>query len=213
MVILDRDDEEARRTAGEFEERSGVHVPVVVADLATIEGIDTAADQLISRFRVGALVNNAGGWLPGEQYPDADRATWLTSITVNLLAPMLLTHRLWATLSARSGAVVNVGSSGGHGDEPYGSPEYGAAKAGVRRFTASLGSRSDVRVMAVVPGWVGLDRAYREWAAMSAEQQQEVGPLIPPEDIATTILHLLEHGRAGEVVEILRRGEERSTTQ
>lgn len=68
-------------------------------------------------------------------------------------------------LAAVRGAVVNIGSSGGIGDDAYGSPEYGAAKAGVRRFTASLSARHDVRVMAVVPGWIGLDRAHQEWGA------------------------------------------------
>jgi NAD(P)-dependent dehydrogenase (short-subunit alcohol dehydrogenase family) len=124
-------------------------------------------------------------------------------MTLNLLAPMLLTHRLWPTLSAVSGAVVNVGSSGGEGDEPYGSPEYGAAKAGVRRFTASLGSEPEVRVMAVVPGWIGLDRAQRDWAALSPDQQRDIGPLVPPQDVARTVLALLDHGRAGEIVEML----------
>lgn len=49
---------------------------------------------------------------------------------MNLVAPMLLTQRVWATLAAGAGAVVNIGSSGGIGDAAYGSPEYGAAKAG-----------------------------------------------------------------------------------
>ena len=109
-------------------------------------------------------------------------------------------------LAAVRGAVVNIGSSGGIGDDAYGSPEYGAAKAGVRRFTASLSARHDVRVMAVVPGWIGLDRAHQEWGAWPAEQQREVGPLIPPEDIARVVVALLTHGRPGEVVEMLHAG-------
>lgn len=213
VVIVDRDAGQAQTTADELGHRHGVLVPVVVADLGTIAGIDAAADHLIERHRVVALVNNAGGWLPGEQYPDAEPDSWLSAITVNLLAPMRLAQRLWPVLSAASGAVVNIGSSAGQGDDSYGSPEYGAAKAGVQRFTASLASRSDVRVMAVVPGWIGLDRAHREWAALSPDQQRDVGPLIPPQDIANTVLSLLDHGRAGEVVETLHRGPRRSTSR
>jgi NAD(P)-dependent dehydrogenase (short-subunit alcohol dehydrogenase family) len=112
-------------------------------------------------------------------------------------------------LSAASGAVVNIGSSGGEGEDPYGSPEYAAAKAGIRRFTASLGARQDVRVMGVVPGWIGLDRAHREWTALTPDQQREIGPLIPPEAIANTVVSLLDHGRSGEIVEILRKDEQR----
>ena len=87
----------------------------------------------------------------------------MSALTVNLVAPMLLTQLLWPSLAAGGGAVVNIGSSGGIGDDAYGSPEYGAANAGIRRFTASLSSRTDLRVMAVVPGWIGLERAHHEW--------------------------------------------------
>jgi NAD(P)-dependent dehydrogenase (short-subunit alcohol dehydrogenase family) len=184
---------------------------VIVADLGTIPGIHRAADRLVEQCRVGALVNNAGGRLPGAQYPDADPGTWLSAVTLNLLAPMLLTQRLWPVLSAAAGAVVNIGSSGGMGDGAYGSPEYGAAKAGIRRFTASLGSCTVVRVMCVVPGWIGLDRARSEWDALTRERQQQIGPLIAPMDIATTVVALLDHGRPGEIVEMLRNGEHSST--
>jgi NAD(P)-dependent dehydrogenase (short-subunit alcohol dehydrogenase family) len=211
VVILDRDDQGAHAAASRLTAKHGTPVPVVVADLSSVAGIRWAADELTERFDVNALVNNAGGWQPGDQYPDADSDAWLSAVTLNLLAPMLLTQSLWAPLSATSGAVVNIGSSAGVGDAPYESPEYGAAKAGVRRFTASLGSRDDVRVMAVVPGWIGLARAHREWAALTAEEQRDIGPLIPPEDIANAVVSLIDHGRPGEVVEILRAGERTST--
>lgn len=212
VAILDRDDQEAHSTADELSDRHHIEVPVIVADLSDIGATGAAADELTRRVQVSALVNNAGGWLPGAQYPDADPDRWLSAMTLNLLAPMLLTQRLWPTLSAASsGAVVNIGSSGGLGDAPYGSPEYGAAKAGIRRFTASLGSRPEVRVMGVVPGWIGLDRARREWSALSPDQQRDVGPLIPPADIGSVVMLLLDHGRPGELVEILRKGEQRSS--
>ncbi len=65
--------------------------------------------------------------------------------------------------------------------------------------------------MAVVPGWIGLDRAIREWEALSADRQREVGPLIPPDDIAEVVVALLEGGRPGEVVEMLHRSARRSS--
>ena len=69
----------------------------------------------------------------------------------------------------------------------------------------------DVRVMAVIPGWIGLDRAHQEWAALSPERQREVGPLIPPDAIARSVARLLDHGRPGEVVEMLHKVEESRT--
>ncbi len=211
VVIIDRDEEQARIAAADLNDLYGAHVLIIVADLGTIAGIDTAADRLVELGGVGAVVNNAGAWSHGDQFPDAEPEAWLATLTLNLIAPMILTHRLWAMLSLAAGAVVNIGSSGGQGDSAYGSPEYGAAKAGLRRFTASLGSRRDVRVMGVVPGWIGLPRAHSEWAALTPDEQQKVGPPIPPEDIANTVTNLLDHERPGEVVEILRHGSYRSS--
>ena len=211
VVLIDRDADTLQDTICLLQDEYGDRLGSVVADLADLESIRGSADALVADWEIGALVNNAGGWLPGEQYPDVDPDTWLSSLTVNLIAPMLLTQLLWPALASVSGAVVNIGSSGGVGDGPYGSPEYAAAKAGLRRFSASLGTRPDVRVMAVVPGWIGLDRAIDQWAALSADQQREVGPLIPPEDIAEVVVALLERGRPGEVVEMLELGERRSS--
>ena len=211
VVLVDRDAGAADVAAAELSARHGCPVPSVRADLATLGGARTAAAELTERFELDALVNNAGGWIPGDQYPDASSDAWLSALTLNLVAPMLLTQLLWSRLAARSGAVVNIGSSGGTGEDAYRSPEYGAAKAGLHRFTASLGSRPDVRVMAVVPGWIGLDRAEQEWAALSPSERIEAGPLIPPRDIARAVAALLEDGCPGEVVYLLRKDEQTST--
>ncbi len=40
-----------------------------------------------------------------------------------------------------------------------------------------------------------------------------IGPLIPPEDIAGVVATLLDHGQPGEVVEILHKGEQTTTTR
>lgn len=201
VVLLDRDETALRTSVDRL--GGGSRAAGLPADLSTLEGVRAAAGALLARGDVGALVNNAGGWLPGEQYPDAEPEQWLSSLTLNLTAPILLTHLLWPTLSAAAGSVVNIGSSGGLGDAAYGSPEYGAAKAGLRRFTTSLAGRGDVRVMAVVPGWIGLPRAHRQWAALPPPERDALGPLVPPEQVATTVCALLDSGHAGQVIDLL----------
>lgn len=201
VVLVDRD--ETALGAGVARLGGGSRVAGLLADLSTVDGVRSAAGALLARGDIGALVNNAGGWLPGEQYPEAAPERWLAALTLNLTAPMLLTQLLWPMLSAAAGAVVNIGSSGALGDAAYGSPEYGAAKAGLRRFTTSLAGRDDVRVMAVVPGWIGLERGRRQWAALPRSARDAAGPLVPPERIAATVRTLLESGHAGDVVEML----------
>jgi NAD(P)-dependent dehydrogenase (short-subunit alcohol dehydrogenase family) len=168
----------------------------VVADLSDLDEVRRVAG-LLERAGVDGLVNNAGSWSPGAQYPDGDG--WLASMTLDLLTPMLLTQLLWPRLEA----VVNVGSSGGEGAEAYGSPEYAAAKAGLRRLTSSLADRPDVRVTAVVPGWIGLERANRQRAEMSERERQQAGPLVAPDEVAAAVVRLLEAGEPGKVVELL----------
>lgn len=201
VLLVDRDEPAMSAALAALQAVFGDRADASVADLTSLGDVHALAQRI--RGPVGGLVNNAGGWLPGEQYPQAPAERWLSALTLNLVTPMLLTQLLWQQLADGEGAVVNVCSSGGLGSAPYASPEYGAAKAGLRRFTSSLGSRADVRVTAVVPGWIGLDRAVAERSAMTPDQRREAGPLIPPHRVARVIADLVEQGRPGQVVDLL----------
>ncbi len=153
------------------------------------------------------LVNNAGGWTPGDQFPAATAEAWTGTLALNLTTPMLLTQlALDPMVTAGGGAVVNITSSAALGDSGYGSPEYAAAKAGLIRFTTSMAlpAPPGVRVMCVVPGWIGLDRAHRERAALPTAERAATPPLIPPEDLVALVLDLIRDGRPGAVAEFLR---------
>jgi NAD(P)-dependent dehydrogenase (short-subunit alcohol dehydrogenase family) len=57
------------------------------------------------------LVNNAGGWSPGGQYPDAPPDVWTATMQLNLLAPMLLSQLALAPmrdLGGGSGTVIEM---------------------------------------------------------------------------------------------------------
>ena len=64
-------------------------------------------------------MNNAGGWLPGPQFPDTD--AWHRSLDLNLRMPMLATQ-LALPLMHDGGAVINISSSAGWDSAAYGSP-------------------------------------------------------------------------------------------
>ena len=156
------------------------------------------------------LVNNAGGWSDGEQYPAAPYASWSRTLDLNLRGPMLLTQLFLDGLDHRRGprrvgAVVNIASSAGVEETGYASPEYAAAKAGLVRFTTALGDPATAeraRVTAVVPGWIGLPRAHAQWAALSPDERAARPPLVPPADVARAVVDLVAAGRAGQVVEM-----------
>lgn len=125
---------------------------------------------------------------------------------------MLLTQLFLADLpppaadgSDGAPAVVNISSVAGVETTGYGSPEYAAAKAGLIRFTNALAdptTRRHARVMAVVPGWIGLERAREEWQALPEAERAALPPLIPPSDVVRVVLDLVASGRPGEVVEL-----------
>jgi 3-oxoacyl-[acyl-carrier protein] reductase len=207
VVIADVDAAAAAETAGLVRER-GVPAKAVDSDVRDPEEAHRLIRIAAERGGPHILVNNAGGWTPGEQFPAATAEAWAGTMTLNLIAPMLLTQLALDPMKGLGGgAVVNIASSGGMGDAVYGSPEYGAAKAGLIRFTSSVAGLEEshgVRVTCVVPGWIGLPRAHAELAAMPEPERSVAPPLVPPEALVAVALGLIRDGRAGAVVEFLR---------
>jgi NAD(P)-dependent dehydrogenase (short-subunit alcohol dehydrogenase family) len=173
-------------------------------------GADLERVVAFSLDRFGGLdvvVNNAGGVSRGSQWPAAGVLEWRATLELNLVAPMLLTQLALEPMRARGGgAVVNIASAAGIGFEPYDSPEYGSAKAGLIRFTscvAGLAETHAVRVNCIAPHWIGLDRAHEELAAMSPAERAAAGPFVDPEAVADAVVWLVrDESLAGLVVEM-----------
>lgn len=142
------------------------------------------------------LVNNAGGGGHLEpHFPTATLQEWGALLDLNLRGPILATqHALAPMRAAGGGAVVNIGSSAGIGHGPHQSPEYGAAKAGLARFTSTLAplrESMNVRVNCVAPDWLGTDRALREFAAMAADQRRSRAAPIPLDVFTDAVLRVI----------------------
>jgi NAD(P)-dependent dehydrogenase (short-subunit alcohol dehydrogenase family) len=191
----------------EVEGGRATFVSTDASDANEVRSLVQQADEL---GELEILINNAGGWLPGPQFPDSDR--WSQSLDLNLRMPMLATQLCLPLMEAGGGgAVVNVASSGGLEPVGYPSPEYAAAKAGLIRFTTAVRDaalRSKVRVSCIVPHWIGLDRAVREFEQMSPEQRADSGGLVAPETVADVVLQLSQDPQAAGRVVVLRPGHE-----
>ncbi len=96
------------------------------------------AEQELGGLQI--LFNNAGGGGHIEPHfpPDASPDQWQATLDVNLRGAMLATQLALDPMCLGGGGVVNIASTAGLGFGPYVSPEYGAAKAGLIRFTSSL---------------------------------------------------------------------------
>lgn len=211
VLVVDRDGGAAEAVAGEVT-AARVRGWALQADVAEDAEVRLVAERARDLGGADLLVNNAGGWTPGEQWPQAAAEDWSRTLDLNLRTPMLLTQLFLADLAGRRGrtdgspAVVNIASSAGVEDTAYGSPEYAASKAGLIRFTTSLAdpaTTGGARVMCVVPGWIGLDRALGEWEALPESERAQLPPLVPPADVCRVVVDLLAHGTAGEVVPML----------
>jgi 3-oxoacyl-[acyl-carrier protein] reductase len=210
VVVADRDLAAAEVTA-DLVRGARVQAWPVQAELTVDDDVRLLAARARDLGGADVLVNNAGGWTPGDaQFPDATPEAWSRTLDLNLRTPMLLTQLFLADLPPgdepdAAPAVVNIASSAAVGADGYGSPEYAAAKAGLVRLTTALAdpvTRRRARVMAVVPGWIGLDRAVAEWEALPPAERRARPPLVPPERVVRAVLDLVAAGEAGQVVEL-----------
>ena len=205
VVILDRDKRAGSLIANRLGD--GPDATFIECDLLNRAQLHQTVSRIAAAGPLWLLVNNAGGWLPGPQFPDSDQ--WEDGLVLNLHVPMLLTKLAIPALSQGGpygGAVVNIASSGGWDSDPYQSPEYGAAKAGLIRFTTASASLRDrgIRVSCLIPHWIGLDRAKAEYERMSPSARELSGGLIAPDTIAATVVEHAHDARSAGRVTMIR---------
>jgi NAD(P)-dependent dehydrogenase (short-subunit alcohol dehydrogenase family) len=183
----------------------GSSVAFVRGDVRVGADVEHVIAFAVERFGgLDVLVNNAGGVSRGAQWPAASALEWRATLDLNLTGPMLATQLALEPMRARGGgAVVNIASSAGIEWTPYDSPEYGAAKAGLVRFTTCVGALPGVRVNCIAPHWIGLERAHGELAAMSDTERSTAPPFVEPEAIADAVVWLVrDESLSGQVVEM-----------
>jgi NAD(P)-dependent dehydrogenase (short-subunit alcohol dehydrogenase family) len=212
-VVVADVDERAGPDTVEAIEATGAQGAFVRADM-TRDGDVAEMLRFSRRWRGGPqiLVNNAGGGGHVEpHFPDAAPSDWGATLDLNLRAPMLATQlALDAMRASGGGVVVNVASTAGLGFAPYQSPEYGAAKAGLIRFTSTLAGlehRDGVRVNCIVPDWIATERAQTELAAMTERERAELPTPVPMDDVADAVVHFIRDDALAGRVLVLRGGE------
>ena len=210
IAVLADVDAERGEAAARAIRADGGRARFLRADVADAAGVR----RMVADAAPSILVNNAGGGgHVAPHFPDAAPEDWGATLDLNLRGAMLATQlALEPMRAAGGGAVVNVASTAGLGLAPYVSPEYGAAKAGLIRFTSTLGplrERFGVRVNCVVPDWILTERARDELAAMSDAERAAAPEPIPMEEVADAVVALLRDETLAGRVLVLRPGEPR----
>jgi short-subunit dehydrogenase len=187
-VLVARREERLRSVAAELEADNGVSTRVVVADLATEDGVAAVVDA-VGDLDVGIVVNNAGFGYAG-RFDKQDYERLREMVLVNCLAPTLLTSALLPAMLRRGrGALVFTGSVAGRVPLPY-QALYSATKA----FDGFLGEAlwADLRtlgidVVVVEPGPVETE---------FTERARGIRPVkgVEPAGVAATALARLGQG-------------------
>jgi NAD(P)-dependent dehydrogenase (short-subunit alcohol dehydrogenase family) len=214
VVVADIDAEGGQDTVRRIEAQGGraTFVRADVTQDADVGRMVVFADQ--GRGGPHILVNNAGGGGHLDpHFPDATPSEWRAMLALNLTGAMLATQLALAPMRAGGGGVVvNIASTAGLGFGPYQSPEYGAAKAGLIRFTASLAQleeRMNVRVNCVVPDWIATERAQDELARMSPAERAGALRPVAMEEVADAVVEFVRDEELAGRVMVLRGDEPR----
>ena len=182
----------AQRGPSDFED--------IAVDFADPSAPEKAIDQIVKATgQLDILVNNAGVMREGT-VEETSLDDWYLQIQINLTAPFLLIRYAMPLLRAARGAIVNVGSIEGLGNNPR-HPAYGASKAGLHGLTRAVAvdhGPDGVRCNAVAPGWIDtpLNEDFIASLAEPAAFRAKIGGIHPlartgaPQEVAELICWL-----------------------
>jgi NAD(P)-dependent dehydrogenase (short-subunit alcohol dehydrogenase family) len=194
VLLVDIDEQAARATAAGIR-ALGAPDPVVVAADVTSDGA-TALVLAAAAAQGGAdiLVNNVGDYRPAGPFADSTPDAWERMYALNFRHVLRLTHALLpGMIERRDGAILNVSSVEGMRGIP-GNAVYGAMKAAVIAFTASLAAevgQHGIRVNAIAPDLTDTPQTPM-WAGTDERYADHVGKWVP----AGRFGHPCDHGDA-----------------
>lgn len=181
-------------------QRGAAEHEAIVADFADPEAPARVMAHIWEKAgQLDILVNNAGVMREGT-VEETSEEDWHLQLQVNLTAPFLLIRHGMSMLKTGGGAIVNVGSIEGLGNNS-GHPAYGASKAGLHGLTRAVAvdhGQDGVRCNAVAPGWIDTDlnEAFIDGMPDPAAFRRQIGGIHPirrtgkPEEVARLICWL-----------------------
>ncbi len=169
-------------------------IPCDVTDIAALR--DAIAQTRAAFGPVGVLVNNAAN----DQRHAVEEVTpefWDQCMNVNLRHQFFAAQAVLDDMVALGGgSIINLGSISWM-IKGAGYPAYATCKAAIHGLTRSLAKdlgKRNIRVNALVPGWVMTDKQLKMWVTPESERDIDANQCLPgrlqSEDIATMALFL-----------------------
>lgn len=177
---------------------AGTSAPLFTpCDVTDIDALRAAIVRTREAFGpIGVLVNNAAND-QRHRVEEVTPAFWDQCMNVNLRHQFFAAQAVVDDMGALGGgSIVNLGSISWM-IKGAGYPAYATTKAAILGLTRSLardlGPRN-IRVNALVPGWVMTERQLRHWVTPQAELEIDAHQCLPgrlqPQDIAAMALFL-----------------------
>lgn len=162
VAIVDVDIEEAKKTAEEIANATGVKTIAIKTDVTSQEEVDSMIATILKEFgKLDAAFCNAGICMniPAEEMT-LDQ--FKKVIDINLTG-VFLTSQAAAKVMLKQGkgSIINTASMSGHiVNVPQPQCSYNASKAGVIQLTKSMAvefAKRNVRVNSISPGYIGTE--------------------------------------------------------
>lgn len=183
LILVARDVNRLEALAARLKQDNGVHVDVLLADLADSQQLQRVEQRVASDETLALLVNNAGISLEGTLV-DTPRQTIEQLIAVNVTAPTLLAAAAAKAFVARGvGAIINLSSVLALSPEMF-DGTYSATKAFILNLSQGLAEEvgdKGVRIQAVLPGATRTEiwaRSGKDIDAFPAEWVMDVDDLV-----------------------------------
>ncbi|MEO9140004.1 MAG: SDR family NAD(P)-dependent oxidoreductase [Jatrophihabitans sp.] len=194
LLLIDIDGAAARATAERIVADGGHAPTVLVADVTVPETADTVRKRAEELGGASLLVNNVGDYRPAGLFVTSTPGDWQRTYELNFGHLLHVTHALLPAMMDRGhGAILNVSSVEGFRGIP-GNAVYGAMKAAVISFTASLAAevgQHGIRVNAIAPDLTDTPQTPM-WDSVDERYADHVGKWVP----AGRFGHPRDHGDA-----------------
>ncbi len=200
VAICSRSMEKLQSAKAEIKSLKGGDVYILRTDVSKKEEVLAFAEFCLKELgQVNILVNNAGYYLPGNLYNEAE-GTLENMINTNLYSAYHLTRALVpAMMEQGSGDIVNICSVASINAYPNGGA-YSVSKFALHGFSQNLREEMKnhgIRVISVLPGAVLTD----SWAGYTGNENRLMGA----EDIADAVFSATSLSRRTVVEDIILR--------
>ena len=217
VVLLGRRKDVGEELAEDIRKQGG-HATFMVCDVTDIEAVNQVRDEVVRLYgRVDALLNAAGGNMPGATIPpgktlfDVQVEEFQRVLNVNLTGTLIPTQAFLKPMTeAGHGSIVNFSSMAAF--RPLSRVMgYAAAKAGISNLTAFLANEvatkfsPSIRVNAIAPGFFLTDQNRSLLTTPDGELTERGNDIIrqtpfkrfgKPEELCGTIQYLISEASA-----------------